>query len=257
MRVSVRSTFGYRRDHGDGAGSLTVQSQTDVPVNLVAPVLTGTVGANQSITTSGALTLAGTGGASKATPGLGAVWTLQGSSIAQNGTIELPAGMISLIATAGDVSLGAGSVTTVAGTDVDFTAAEAAAAGGQIALNAVPWQPSLCTRAQWLMCQALRLPTARRAASRAHSRCPRHRANSSWRARLRAPHLRDWESGSFTLDVGSGLAGNGFDALETTLAAGDSMAPWTSARAPTLVCSSAPQFRQQASSFRPIAVRSK
>ncbi len=84
----------------------------------------------------GAVTILPSGAANAAAPvaPLGGQLDITGASVAQNGTIELPAGVISLQATNGSVILGGGSVTSAAGSAQNFVVTDAVAPGGQISL---------------------------------------------------------------------------------------------------------------------------
>jgi hypothetical protein len=122
---------------GDGMGSLTVAAASAVPVNLTSVALVGTAGSDQSLATTGTVTITGSAPNSKVTlpaPGLGAELAIQGGAIAQNGTLDLPAGIVSLDASSGNVTLGKGSLTSAAGAVQGYTVTSAVAPGGQITL---------------------------------------------------------------------------------------------------------------------------
>ena len=137
---------------GQGTGTLQVDGNA-VPVTLTSAALVGAAGATQTITTPGAVTInpSSPGNLALPAPGPGAAFTiLAGGNIQQNGSIDLPSGIITLTAGAtlpagngsataagsGSVTLGAGSMTSVAGATQSYTVTDAVAAGGQISLSA-------------------------------------------------------------------------------------------------------------------------
>ncbi len=119
---------------GQGEGTLTVASSSPVPLQLTGMALVGTASSNQTLSTTGAVTFnsaAANGNLTLPAAGLGAELAIQGSAIEQNGTINLPAGMISLNALSGDLTLGKGSLTSAAGAVLGYTVTSAVAAGGR------------------------------------------------------------------------------------------------------------------------------
>jgi hypothetical protein len=122
-----------------GVGALKVASNSTASVNLTGSALIGSAASNQSIVTAGSVTISRAVTNAKLTlpaPGLGVKLAIEGSTIEQNGTIDLPAGSIALTATKGDVTLGNGSLTGAAGAARGFTVTDAVAAGGLINLVA-------------------------------------------------------------------------------------------------------------------------
>jgi filamentous hemagglutinin family protein len=206
----------------EGSGTLGVSSSSTVPVDLSAAAFIGTAAANQSITTRGALTFtssAAVTGLTLPTPGLGATLALQGSTIDQNGRIELPAGFLTLTATSGDLTLGAGSLTAAAGAQQAYTVTEAAAAGGAIRLIAS--EGSVIARSGATVDVSGFHGASGSASSDAGSLNVSAPLGTFVYAgsTLKGSAPVGQNQGSFTLDEGSGLAGNGFTALEGTLAA--------------------------------------
>ena len=130
---------------GQGTGTLQVNGNA-VPVTLTSAALVGAAGATQTITTPGAVTInpSSPGNLALSAAGPGAAFTiLAGGNIQQNGSIDLPSGIITLTAGngsatggSGSVTLGAGSMTSVAGATQSYTVTDAVAAGGQISLTA-------------------------------------------------------------------------------------------------------------------------
>ena len=116
---------------GQGTGDLTVQG--NVTVN--APRVTGATASNQSLTASGALTLAAASGNATVTPGLGANLALTGASVSANSTITLPSGALSVRATSGDLSVGSGGRLDVSGTTLTFYDLTKFTGGGQLTLT--------------------------------------------------------------------------------------------------------------------------
>jgi len=203
---------------GQGTGTLTVASSQAVPVNLTSAALIGAAGSSQAISTSGAVTIAGaTTGSNPSLPaaGLGAELTIQGSMIVQNGSIDLPGGILGLTATGGDVTLGNGSLTAAPGAVQGYTVTSAVAAGGQINLAAQAGSVVIDGGATvdvsgassgtlggdaGTLSVAAPLGTFTFAGSTLKGSAPSGAAQ-----------------GSFNLDVGSGLGGSGLTALTTTL----------------------------------------
>ncbi len=115
----------------EGAGALTTQSA----LTITAPLVTGAKAANYAITAGGALLItAPVDGVASIVGGLGASLSLTGASIADNSTIRLPSGTLTLRATAGDVVVGelAASQLEVGGTAQTFYDLMKYTDGGQI-----------------------------------------------------------------------------------------------------------------------------
>jgi len=105
-------------------------------LNLEAGRIAATSGARQRIAASGALA---TAAVAQATPFAGADFggqlTLAGASLDHGGRIDLPAGALTLLATAGDVNLLAGSQVNAGGAGVAFADKTLFAAGGKLVLE--------------------------------------------------------------------------------------------------------------------------
>jgi filamentous hemagglutinin len=85
-----------------GTGSLAVQGT----FTATTPVITGSAFASQSITSSGAMTLlSSTATGTVVTGGLGAVFSLTGSSLSSGTDIEMPSGTLSLNSTTGNTTV--------------------------------------------------------------------------------------------------------------------------------------------------------
>jgi filamentous hemagglutinin family protein len=206
---------------GQGTGSLTVTSSAAVPVNLISAALVGAAGSDQTLTTTGAVTITGTAPNAKLklpAPGLGAELAIQGSSIAQNGTINLPAGILSLTATSGGVTLGKGSLTSLPGAVEGYTVADAVASGGQVSLAAQNGNVAIDAGATVDVSGAS--TTGAQAVSGnagALSVFAPLGIFSFAGSTLKGGATAGQSQGGFTLDVGSGLSGAGFAALDAML----------------------------------------
>jgi filamentous hemagglutinin len=206
---------------GTGSGTLSVASSGAVPVTLSSAALVGDAGSNQTLTTSGAVTITSTPINGKLTlpaPGLGAEWDIQGSTIAQNGAIEAPAGIITLDATNGGVSLGKGSVTSAAGAYQNYTVTEAAAAGGQINLTAAAGNVAIGEGA--IVDVSGASPPAGATGSAAAGSLSISAPLGTFLfagSTIKGGAAQGEGQGNFSLDVGSGLAGTGFATLEAML----------------------------------------
>ena len=101
-----------------GTGSLAIAA----PATLNVARISGEQASNQSLTATGALTVAQHTADRTLAPvtALGAKWAMQGSSVDFNSHAELPSGTFKLTATAGDVKLGANAQVDVAGRAVQF-----------------------------------------------------------------------------------------------------------------------------------------
>ncbi len=209
---------------GSGSGTLTVASSGAVPVNLTSVSIIGAAGSDQNIVTTGAVTIAGSAPNGKVTlpsAGLGAALAIQGSSITQNGTLEFPAGLVSLTATSGDLILGKGSVTSAAGVVQGYTVTSAVAAGGHIDLAAQAGNVTLDAGA------TVDVSGASSSGAQAVN------GDAGWLsvsaplgtfafagATLKGGAATGQSQGAFTLDEGSGLGGAGFAALDKLLSGG-------------------------------------
>jgi filamentous hemagglutinin family protein len=209
---------------GQGSGALTVlTASTPVPLNVTSNALIGSAGSSQAITTSGAVTVSGTAapaGLAVPAPGFGAALTIQGSSVSQNGTIDLPAGDLALTATNGNVTLGPGSLTAAPGALQGYTVTQAVAAGGVIALAAQTGNVVIASGATLDVSGASNSSgTVNGAAGSVVVSAPLG-VFSFAGSTLKGGAANGQGQGNFTLDVGSGLGGAGFDALDTMLAGG-------------------------------------
>jgi filamentous hemagglutinin len=206
---------------GQGIGALALTASTPVPVNITGHALIGSAGSSQEISTSGAVTISGDaapGALSFPAPGFGAALTVQGSSVLQNGTIELPAGDLSLTATNGNVTLGAGSLTAAPGALQGYTVTQAAAAGGTIALASQSGNVVIGSGATLDVSGASNSSgTVNSDAGSLVISAPLGTFSYAG-GTLKAGAAIGQNQGNFTLDVGSGLGGAGFDSLDTMLA---------------------------------------
>jgi filamentous hemagglutinin len=206
---------------GQGSGSLTVASAAAVPVNLTSVALIGAAGSDQALTTTGAVTITGSTPNSKITlpvPGVGAEWAIQGSAIAQNGTIDLPAGILSLTASSGDVTLGKGSLTSAGGAVQGYTVANAVAAGGQITLAAQAGNVDIAAGATVDVSGASTTGTNAVAGAAGSLSVSAPLGTFAFAgSTLKGGAAAGQAQGGFVLDVGSGLSGAGFAALNTML----------------------------------------
>jgi hypothetical protein len=224
-QVSGFSALALKAD-GDiyttGIGSLSVSGATPVPVTMTGAALAGADGSRQSISTTGALTLARSTTTPKvAAPaaGLGAQLFLEGSEIQQNGTLAFPAGTIFLHALSGDVTLGAGSLTSAPGYEKDYTVTSATAAGGTVSLIADNGSVGIASGATVDVAGASGANHGGGAAGSLTVAA----LNGTFTyagSTLNGAAVAGAQGGSFTLDVGSGLAGSGLSTLESALAKG-------------------------------------
>jgi filamentous hemagglutinin family protein len=205
---------------GQGNGSLVVAGTNNaaVPLSLQAAALTAAGAASQSITTGGAVTITPSAGnvPAPAAP-FGGALSIQGSSIAQGGRIDLPAGVLSLTATNGDLVLEQGSLTSVAGASRSFQVTSAVAPGGTISLSANQGNVSVSSGA------IVDVSGASSPDGKVHGDAgsldvfaPLGQfifAGST----LKGGASPGQQQGNFTLDVGSGLGGAGLDTLDAAL----------------------------------------
>lgn len=127
---------GSSRIVGESNGSLDAGAAT---VTFSTPVLTGRGGAGQSLTTTGAVTVAANGASTPARDegSLGARWSLTGSSIVFGGRADALGGAVELTATNGNVVLAAGSLIDVGGFGKQFFDVAEYTDAGRVALKAV------------------------------------------------------------------------------------------------------------------------
>src|SRR5208283_2927754 len=204
-----------------GTGILTVASSSAAPLNLTAAAIVGSAAANQSITTTGAVTVSPSMASAKLTlptPGLGAKLAIEGSSVVQNGSLELPAGSVTLTATNGNVTLGKGSLTAAPGAEQSFTVTDAVVAGGLIDL--------VSNAGNVIIGAGATVDVS--GTSSSNGKISGDAGTLSVSAplgafiftgsTLKGSAPAGQNQGSFNLDVGSGLAGSGFTALDSVLA---------------------------------------
>jgi hypothetical protein len=117
-----------------GTGSLNAGAAN---ISLTAPALLVYGGATQSLTTAGAVTIAGAGTAPQPT-GLGGALTVTAGSITmRSGTILAPSGNVTLTANSGNAELDSGALISVTGAVVTVLDQTEYALGGAVVLNAV------------------------------------------------------------------------------------------------------------------------
>ncbi len=120
---------------GEGSGTFNAGSAA---VTLTAPVITGRAGAAQSLTTAGALTIAGGSGAgTDAGDSLGTRLAFTGRSVTFGGRVLALGGAIEMTATGGSVDLQSGSLIDVGGLAKTFFDVSKSADAGRVALTAV------------------------------------------------------------------------------------------------------------------------
>ncbi len=180
--------------------------------------MVGTPGSTQSLSTTGAVTISAAAANSaliQPPVGLGAELEIAGSSIAQNGSINLPAGILGLTATSGDVTLGAGSVTSAAGISESFVVTQAAAPGGKITLASSTGNVVVAAGATLDVAGASASSGAGSSAGSLDVSAPLGTFVAAGTLEGGAPSGQG--QGNFTLDVGT-FGPGGFDALSGVLA---------------------------------------
>ncbi|WP_441279283.1 filamentous hemagglutinin family protein [Tardiphaga sp. 172_B4_N1_3] len=126
---------GQRSVSGQGEGSLNVGQAA---VSLVAPVVTGQNGSNQSIVTSGGLAVVGADRtAARDLDSLGSRWAFNGGSVDFDGRIDAIAGGVSLTATSGNLIMRSNAIIDVGGFTKAFNDVSANVNAGTINLTAV------------------------------------------------------------------------------------------------------------------------
>ncbi len=118
---------------GADSGATTIGANTHMDIGQ----LRGLAGSNQSLVAEGTLTVAGTQSARQASAieDLGASWTLKGTQVTFDTLATLPSGRLALVASAGDLTLGAHAGIDVAGRHVKFFDVLQAAPGGSVSLT--------------------------------------------------------------------------------------------------------------------------
>ncbi|MGB6354280.1 MAG: filamentous hemagglutinin family protein [Steroidobacteraceae bacterium] len=206
---------------GQGTGTLNVGiGAAAVPLTLQGAALTAASASGQSIITGGAVTLlpAGAGKTVLPAPPIGGEVSIEGSSIAQNGVIDLPAGIIALEATNGDLVLGKGSITSAAGSAQSFVVTDAVAAGGRISLVADLGNVTLAGGAT-VDVAGTSSPDGKVSGGAGSLSVSAPQGTFQFAgATLEGSAPAGQLQGNFTLDESSGLAGTGFSALNNTIA---------------------------------------
>jgi filamentous hemagglutinin len=151
--------------------------------------------------------------------GLGATLSIQGNSIEQNGAINLPSGSVALHATGGDVHLGAASTINASGAVVNLSGTEAAGAGGSVALTADAGNVVIDNGASVDVSGAASSAGTNGNAGSLQVAAPQGMFVFAGDG-IHGGAAAGQKSGSFTLDVGSGLAASGLASLDALLAAG-------------------------------------
>lgn len=141
-------TLGQGNKAIQGYGDVTIRAneilgagvgKTDVaaPATLQVARISGGIGSDQALTSSGALTANGHAAERVLTTvdTLGAKWALAGSNVDFNTQAVLPSGSFKLTANNGDTRLGAGAKVDVAGRSVQFFDQSRAAWAGQVELT--------------------------------------------------------------------------------------------------------------------------
>ncbi|MGO9508237.1 MAG: beta strand repeat-containing protein, partial [Mycobacterium sp.] len=204
-----------------GTGTLTVASSAAAPLNLTAAAIVGSAAANQSITSTGAVIVSPSMASAKLTlpaPGLGAKLAIEGSSVVQNGSLELPAGSVTLTGTNGNVTLGKGSLTTAPGADQSFAVTDAVVAGGRINLVSNAGNVTIGAGAT-VDVSGTSSSTGKISGDAGTLSVSAPLGIFSFTgSTLKGFAPTSQNQGSFNLDVGSGLAASGFTALDTVLA---------------------------------------
>jgi filamentous hemagglutinin len=206
---------------GRGTGTLGIvgSANTPTPLTLRGAALTAASGSSQSITTSGAVTILASGSNQAAVPAasLGGELSIQGGSIAQNGVIDLPAGIVTLEATTGNLVLGKGSVTSAAGAAENFVVTDAVAAGGQVSLIADLGSVTLSSGAAVTVAGATSSSGKVSGAAGSLSVSAPQGEFALAGGTLEGGAAPGQLQGNFTLDVGAGLGGAGLTSLDTLL----------------------------------------
>nr|WP_279237602.1 filamentous haemagglutinin family protein [Dyella sedimenti] len=116
---------------GQGVGTFNFGA---IDVNLTTPWLLADNAANIALTTTGAINVVGTAGATPADI-MGGALQLTGGSVAINTNVAAPAGNLTIEATSGDVTLGSGGRLSVAGINKTFYDTTTYAPGGALAIT--------------------------------------------------------------------------------------------------------------------------
>jgi filamentous hemagglutinin len=204
---------------GQGSGTLTASSASGaVAVDIIAAALSGESGSTQSWSTTGKVTIGTSKTRSTTFAGLGAALSIQGLSIDDNGSINLPSGNLSLHATGGDVHLGSAARILAGGFIADFAGTESATGGGRVTLASDTGSVMLDAGANVDVAGVTGSSTAGNAGSLAVSAS--HGSFVFGANVIHGDAASDATAGSFSLDVDSGLAGSGLASLDQLLAQG-------------------------------------
>ena len=220
---------GEIQTQGQGA-KLSIVSAANAPVGLTlqSAALTSSAGSDQTIVVPGVVTIAQAAStATLPTAPLGGKITIESAQgINQSGTINLPAGILELHATAGDVVLGGNSVTSAAGAVQSFTVTNAVAPAGQISLIADAGNVTLSPGATVDVSGATSADGKTSGSAGALSVSTGSSSQFAFAgANLKGAAATGQLQGNFNLDVGQGLAdsgpaGNGLSALVDALQSG-------------------------------------
>ena len=120
------------------------------PVVARTGLISGEKGAQQSLTSSGQLSVQRLAGVDSPTEGkaLGASWTLEGSSVALDSVVRTPTGSVKLNATSGDVQLGSNAVVDAAGRTVAFFDQTSASSAGRVSISSTGGNVVIADKAQ-------------------------------------------------------------------------------------------------------------
>ena len=121
---------------GQGKGSFDAGAAA---LTLATPVLTGRQAANQAVSTTGALSLIGSGGTSTlaAVDSLGSILSLSGGNVVLGSRIVAAGGAVDVTATSGDAVIDAGALINVGGFAKQFFDVSEYADAGRIGLTAI------------------------------------------------------------------------------------------------------------------------
>ena len=115
---------------GEGTGGVAVQGV----LNVQTPLLTGAAGAVRTLAATGNLSLIAAAGPAGVEPGLGSVLGLQGAAVTVNTPVSLPSGVLTVLATSGNMTIG--SLLDVSGTAPTFFDTTQYTDGGSMVLTA-------------------------------------------------------------------------------------------------------------------------
>ncbi|MDP8986441.1 MAG: filamentous hemagglutinin family protein [Pseudomonadota bacterium] len=204
-----------------GTGTLSISSTgtSAVPLTMTAAAFTGASSSNESITATGAVQFQQAAASAVTLPAasLGGSLSVTGSSIEQDGTIDMLGGVIKLRAISGDVTLGATSLTSAAGADKSFGVTDSVAAAGTVSLTSDHGSVTLVGGA------TVDVAGASSADGKVNGNAGTFDVSAPQGqfvyagSRLEGSAAAGASQGNFSLDVGSGLSGSGFADLVTLL----------------------------------------